>query len=278
MGGLINQPYDKVFKGLIDHNDPTIITWLPGASMPVEMPKISAGYVGNGQILATDLDGTFIYDISTDSWSEVENKPIPVKGGNFVSIPIDGVYNFTVAGGKDINDNIVDHVEYISGEVDIKFPATFVLTSATGEAVENAEIQVSTFTFQTDEAGCAIQFFENGTYDYTAHYNDLVANGSFTIDSASVYIENQLLVSIKEIKDQFSIFPNPSQGKFKISSATEEINSLSILDLNGNPVFLLTRNLMGSLNFDLSHLNKGIYFIVLSNSNNDKTIKKLVIN
>lgn len=274
MGGLINQPYDKVFKGLIDNNDPTIITWLPGASMPVEMAKVSAGYLGNGQIIATDLTGTFIYDISTDLWAEAEAKPTLVKGGNFTSIVIDGVYNFTVAGGKDAGENLVDHIEYLPGDENIKFPATFVLTSAMGEPVENAEIQVSSYTIHTDEAGSAVQYLENGTYDYTAHYGNLVASGSFTVDGESVYIENQLLVSIKEIIEQVSIFPNPAKGKFKIFGAKN--SSVEVIDVKGNLVYF-SNAIDNNCSINLSEYGAGLYFVKIIQNDGSVSMQKIVI-
>lgn len=276
IGGLINQPYDKVFKGLINIEDPTNIIWTQGASMPIEMTKISAGYIGNGQIIATELDGTFLYDISTDIWTDIVNKPTPVKGGNYASFKAEDAYTFAVSGGKDAADNIVDHVDYIIIDYDTKFPATFVLTSATGEPIENAEIEVSSFNLQTDEAGCAIQFLENGTYDYTAHYDELVANGSFTIDGESVYIENQLVVSINENIDQFSIYPNPTTGKFLLQSDNTRFSYVEIIDMVGKTVYQSKIN-NDHTSFNLEHLEKGIYFIKLTGADNNEFVQKLIL-
>jgi len=274
MGGLINQPYDKVFKGLVDINDPTIINWVPGASIPVEMAKISAGYIGNGQILATDLDGTFIYDISLDIWTDVDNKPSPVKGGNYVSIPIDGVYSFTVAGGKDSDDNLVDHVEYLAGELNTKFPATFVLTMNGGEPAVNAIIEVAGFTLHTDEAGAAVQFLENGTYDYIATYDNLISSGTFVIENNGEYISCELIVGIEENVKHLSIYPNPGNGIFKLQGVAN--TNIEVIDVKGRLIYN-NSEIDNNCVIDISGSDPGIYFVKIIRGDGSISMKKIVL-
>ena len=114
VGGLVNNTSDRMFKGTIDANDPSVIIWVEFTACPVSIAKLSAGYIGNGQIIATDLAGTYIYDIATDTWTEADAKPIPVKGGNYATFYMGSHYTLAVAGGIDANNGIVDHVEYYS--------------------------------------------------------------------------------------------------------------------------------------------------------------------
>jgi len=281
IGGLINEPFDKVHKGFIDYNDPGIILWTQGTSIPVEMNKVSAGYIGNGEILATDLNGTFMYDISTDLWTVADNKPIPVKGGNFVSVEVNNAYQFAVAGGKDVDENIVDHVEYFPADENTRFPATFMVNFFSGGPVINAEIQVASYIIYTDDTGSAVQFLENGTYDYTAEFDGLVTSGSFTIDGEGEYIDVQLPVSINEISSSFTIYPNPSNGKLQIEMENSDVGNmileLSVVDLLGKPIYNSIMENSGKHGLNLSHLNRGVYFVILSGSDNYKIIRKLVI-
>jgi len=112
IGGSLGVEYTKVLIGEIDTNDPLVITWTEGEPIPVEMKKMSAGYIGDSKIIATEQSGTFIYNIAENTWSEADPKPIPVKGANDGSFNMGSNYYFVVAGGKDIDGNFVDHVEY----------------------------------------------------------------------------------------------------------------------------------------------------------------------
>ncbi len=274
VGGLINEPNDKLFKGLIDMEDPFSITWNYCSSIPMEMAKLSAGYIGNGKILASELNGTFAYDISTDMWEMVENKPIPVKGGNYLSVNVDNAFKFIVAGGRDANDNYVDHVEYVQAETNLLFPATFVLTMNSGEPAVNAIIEVAGYSLQTDEAGAAVQYLENGTYEYTASFDDLIAMGTFTIESQSMYVENELVVSVNEIKDEFSIYPNPANGIFILEGAANSL--IEVCDIKGNLIYSKS-DIENNFAVDISTNGPGLYFVKILHYDGSISMRKIIL-
>jgi hypothetical protein len=282
IGGLINEPYNKVFKGLIDVNDPSNIAWTYGMPLPVEMMKLSAAYVGNGKILATDLGGTFIYDISTDTWTDFDPKPTLVKGGNYATFKFDNAYTFGIAGGRDGNNDYVDHIEYRSFEESIKFAATFLVTVSDGTPVPNAEIQVAGSTIYTDESGSKVIFLENGTYDFTAQFDGVATGGTFTIDGDSEFIEAELPVSIEEYQIDVAIYPNPSGGMVNITiedtKAKNKINTISVTSLAGKQIYQASPDDSGNHILDCSGFGKGVYFIILSGDNDYKIIRKLVVN
>jgi N-acetylneuraminic acid mutarotase len=282
IGGLINEPYNKVFKGFIDVNDPANITWTYGMPMPVEMDKLSAAYVGNGNIVATDLSGTFIYDISTDNWSNFDPKPTLVKGGNYATFEFENAYTYGIAGGRDVNNNNVDHIEYYSFEENTKYAATFLITLPDGTPVPNAEIEVAGNTIYTDESGCKVIFLENGTYDYTARFEGVITGGTITIDGESVFVEAMLPVSIEEHEIGLDIYPNPSHGQVYIviedSEAQNEFTSVSVESLTGQQVYKSSLDASGNHVLNCSDFNKGIYLIILSGSDETKIVRKLMIN
>ncbi len=274
VGGLINEPNNKLFKSLIDLEDPLFIEWNYCSSIPMEMAKLSAGYLGNGKIIATELDGTFVYDISTDIWEMVENKPIPVKGGNYLSVSTDNAYEFLVAGGRDVDNTYVDHVESVQAETNILFPATFVLTMNSGEPAENATIEVAGNSLQTDEAGAAVQYLENGTYEYTASYDDLIAIGTFTIESESVYVENELVVSVNEIKDEFSIYPNPGNGIFILKGSANSM--IEVCDIRGNLIYSKS-DIENNFALDISANGPGLYFVKIVQNDGSVSMRKIIL-
>jgi hypothetical protein len=75
-----------------------------------------------------------------------------------------------------------------------------------------------------------------------------------------------------------NIYPNPTSNELFINSSkeTEEINII-ITDVNGRIIvdhFVKTIHFTGNIKLNMI---SGIYFVTLSNNNNDKAIKKLVI-
>ena len=76
---------------------------------------------------------------------------------------------------------------------------------------------------------------------------------------------------------RFKMFPNPSNGVFKISSNTELINSIEVINIYGELVYSkqLPANKKEQL-LSLSHLSKGIYFVKVS-LNESQLTKKIVL-
>jgi len=90
-------------------------------------------------------------------------------------------------------------------------------------------------------------------------------------------------VGLNEINNGVSlmIIPNPNKGIFKleISSSTEAIYSLSIVNIAGAAVYSennLKINKLFIKELDLNHLEQGVYYIYLEN-NNSRIVKKLVV-
>jgi len=166
-------------------------------------------------------------------------------------------------------------MDIFPGGENVKFAATFVLNSANGIPIENAEINVSSYSIYTDEAGCAVQYLEDGTYDYTANYDNLVANGSFTIEGESVYVETQLITSINENRIDFNFYPNPGNGVFKLQGLSNSL--IEVRDINGRQI----RNQQlfeNNSSIDLSELKPGIYFLKVITIDGFVTIKKIILN
>ena len=70
---------------------------------------------------------------------------------------------------------------------------------------------------------------------------------------------------ISSISDEFTVFPNPSNGKLKIKSLTDfGYSKIALYDLNGREVFTKNENIMGTINLDLEHLSKGIYVLKIN--------------
>jgi hypothetical protein len=80
-------------------------------------------------------------------------------------------------------------------------------------------------------------------------------------------------------KWQIDIFPNPTNNRLNIRSNVEKENlEISIYDLSGRPLLLKNLELTGFSSFLDFNLIDGAYFIVIVNSQNEKVVKKLLIN
>ena len=71
---------------------------------------------------------------------------------------------------------------------------------------------------------------------------------------------------------KFSVYPNPTSGKFKISfeAKSKSIYTLKVIDLLGNLIksdFITASEGLNTKDFDLKFISKGMYFITLENEN-----------
>ena len=107
------------------------------------------------------------------------------------------------------------------------------------------------------------------------------AAGNDTEGSQSGHVrvfENSAILSIENVKplNQFSAYPNPTNGKIKIIGK-DIIDSYDIISIEGKILKSIKHNQQGELLIDLSVFNVGVYFINIKsnkNSNSFKIIKK----
>ncbi len=95
--------------------------------------------------------------------------------------------------------------------------------------------------------------------------------GTLTSNAATLSV----IVSVNDIKTYgLQINPNPSTGKFTITSNNNTLNNIKIFNDLGQIVF--AKNINSNIcNVDLSKQNKGVYFIEINN--NGKLLKSKII-
>lgn len=71
------------------------------------------------------------------------------------------------------------------------------------------------------------------------------------------------------------LFPNPSNGKFKLVLNNNEKKEVQVISTNGSVVYNVV-SFSNEVDFDLSNVDPGIYFLVIQNGK-EKTSKKLII-
>lgn len=109
-------------------------------------------------------------------------------------------------------------------------------------------------------------------------YNWSVLNGTFSEQSGSAI--NCTPVSVLESQQYFSIYPNPTSDKFIVSTNRKGSNNYQITVYNSLGQKVLQFNKLQinmPVEIDLSHLENGVYKIVVTDGTQDLT-QKVVLN
>ncbi len=72
-----------------------------------------------------------------------------------------------------------------------------------------------------------------------------------------------------------SIYPNPSNDVVNIKSLEIPINNIQLIDMTGKVVQTFQANQHKEISIDISHINKGLYFVSIY-TNEGKIVKKLI--
>ena len=120
----------------------------------------------------------------------------------------------------------------------------------------------------------AVTNFSNLTLRMYVRHWDCTDMYRFVIDNMSVTVNSNLSVEGFNTSD-VELYPNPTNGLINIAGTDiSNIKEISIFNQLGQKVMKLNASQLNNNSFDISDLNKGIYFVQLKdNSNNSKTMK-----
>ncbi|MDQ3109611.1 MAG: T9SS type A sorting domain-containing protein [Bacteroidota bacterium] len=122
-------------------------------------------------------------------------------------------------------------------------------------------------------------FIVHGIYAIEKYGNDIFLGGFFLQgwnEPGDCIIYAPQTIGINESENPFAaaIFPNPSNGKFTISS-TGNVTFLVITDVFGKTIYT-TENLAASVEINLTGISPGIYFIRTSGGKTTQTQKIII--
>lgn len=130
----------------------------------------------------------------------------------------------------------------------------------------------------------------NGFITYRVKLNPGFAIGDIIPNTASIYFDSNPAIVTNTFNTQFvqqlgtpdfnantvSIYPNPASTSIQISQiGNSAIQKLSFYDVSGKRVLDYANP---SVVIDISPLERGVYFVEITSSENKKAIKKLIIN
>ncbi len=144
---------------------------------------------------------------------------------------------------------------------------------ATYVSVEDKWIQVGIVSWGH---GCAATGYP-GVYAKLSNFTEWIESETgLTFDGPSDLVSS---TEEEELENNITVFPNPTSGQVNIkieANFTSENTSIIINDLQGRKVFERDFSSTNDLQFDLSHLSKGLYTISINNGENH-IAKKLMI-
>jgi hypothetical protein len=233
-------PYDITFHVTSGGAD------LEGADVTIAGNTVTTG--SNGEALFSLINGTYTYNVTKDGY-------MPEAG------------SITVASAAQTVEVELEEMTY---------EITFVVT-VSGQPLQGASVTVDGTTLVTPANGTVVFDLVNGTYMYEVTHPDYgTADGEFTVNNAAQTIQI-LIDAVGEIgSNMFSIYPNPSNGKFNISSE-ELVNSdmdITVYDFTGKVVVKNHFNGNEINTIDLTGQEEGMYMmqIIIDNKVINKTL------
>ncbi|MDY0088784.1 MAG: choice-of-anchor J domain-containing protein [Flavobacteriaceae bacterium] len=122
------------------------------------------------------------------------------------------------------------------------------------------------------------------TYDLDAYVGQTIRVGIHCVsDDAYFFMVDDFSVTTAEMStDDFfasnlSIYPNPANDFFNLSSTTSIIENVKVTDLNGRVVKSIAANGVSDVQVNISDLTTGIYFVTVNTDNgtgSTKLVKK----
>lgn len=98
-----------------------------------------------------------------------------------------------------------------------------------------------------------------------------VSPGTFAFD-----VRNNVGISENNFSSRISIYPNPATNEIRIQSAEFRIERIDVYDLVGEKILHRTCNRENKIVLDVKTLPVGIYFITVTDEQNNSVTKKIV--
>ena len=179
-----------------------------------------------------------------------------------ISVGSDFVKEYTISGTdltNDITISLNTGTEYTISKDNITFATDDIILTNSGGNVSETTIYVK---YSPSASGTAL---------------DIIYNSSTDASTLGIALEGTSVVGLSENDNiKFSVFPNPSNGIFKIDNKLTENTDIFIYDVYGK---LIQKNSLNSdMNtIDISKQSNGIYFIKIQTENgiiSEKIIKQ----
>jgi hypothetical protein len=100
------------------------------------------------------------------------------------------------------------------------------------------------------------------------------------ISSSQFYLPNFTTSGLEQIpsltKDELIIYPNPVVSKLYIDYNNKTVKSVTIANSDGRILYYNDNSFNTNIPIDVSNIARGMYFLVVLNSQNEKVVSKFV--
>ena len=202
--------------------------------------------------------------LTPDNWIFSPEMTIPANTES-VTLSLDVYAADSSWAGEKFSIGLYDSIEDEDGQ-----PYTFHTETLTSAASAESPKTVSITIENVD----AVTDFSNLTLRMFVRHWDCTDMFRLVIDNMSVAVNSSLSVEGFNTSD-VELYPNPTNGLINIAGTDiSNIKEISIFNQLGQKVMNLNASQLNNNSFDISNLNKGVYFVQLKdNSNNSKTMK-----
>ncbi|MBI9054890.1 MAG: T9SS type A sorting domain-containing protein [Bacteroidales bacterium] len=221
------------------------------------------------QTVKTDGNGLFIF-----------NNLVPDLNKNF-SVSKEGYTTIENA----ININSTKTINVCLSP--IVYDVSFEIIDENNNPIEGVEVTFGSNSLLSDETGKA-NFTNNKPANNVAYtliksgYNEISGTVSILDEDVVVNKTMSLTTGVSMLKEKhFTIYPNPSNGKFKLLIKNIENTEYRLSIFNVLGVQVLNKKLNGtndiSSSINISNENSGVYFIKLTSDKGDSICKKIYV-
>ena len=138
-----------------------------------------------------------------------------------------------------------------------------------GDLISNSDGTFKSFILPTVASGVKyVKIIGNGQASSTWN----------TITEIEFYKTKSLSINNEMLADEFIVYPNPASNQLHIKIGNSTISQVQLFNVNGRKVLENKISTQKSeIHVDVSKLVKGAYFVIISDENNSKTTKTVLI-
>lgn len=161
----------------------------------------------------------------------------------------------------------------------VTIPSTFALSLSLPTTTTSDSVVVFSNTGHVTTAATGCVQYKSGTT--STWYNTSAFSLNLGFGIIPIVCPATTGIEANYLGSNITLFPNPNSGYFNFAVTLPEATNLNftVVNMLGQVVYTKSENnvLNSVLSCDLTHLAKGVYYATIMDSNNNKTVKKIII-
>uniref|UniRef100_UPI0026EB4716 GEVED domain-containing protein n=1 Tax=Mesonia mobilis TaxID=369791 RepID=UPI0026EB4716 len=188
-------------------------------------------------------------------------------------------YPLTVNVFTDGN-NLTTTTVWIDWNQDCVFSSDEMYNLGTNQNQNNVSSSISPLSITVPQSALLGETIMRVSTKVTSAANACEKDFDGEVEDYTVIVTDELSTSSNELADSFAIYPNPNQGEFTVSLRSENPSpiDINVFDITGRRIFNQSYEYQHdfSQNLRLNQAQAGVYFVKVSNGNNNVTKKVIV--